>query len=83
MDKKLSDVVVRSAAAVGHDAVRLYSGATHDSVQEATEKSLRAVELATASSAMNLDTRSCAVRNSTTQPLLKRRKQPSRPSDVV
>ncbi|TRW44806.1 M20 family metallo-hydrolase [Georgenia yuyongxinii] len=33
MDRHLSDVVVGAAATVGHEAVRLYSGATHDSVQ--------------------------------------------------
>lgn len=35
LDAALSDVVAGSAAAVGHDAVRLYSGATHDSVEMA------------------------------------------------
>lgn len=33
MDERLSDVVVQAASAVGHDALRLYSGATHDSVE--------------------------------------------------
>ncbi|MFN2347430.1 MAG: M20 family metallo-hydrolase [Dermatophilaceae bacterium] len=33
MDAELSDLVVQAASAVGHNALRLYSGATHDSVQ--------------------------------------------------
>lgn len=33
MDGELSALVTRAAATVGHDAVQLYSGATHDSVQ--------------------------------------------------
>lgn len=35
MDRALSELVVAAAAVVGHDAVRLYSGATHDSVEMA------------------------------------------------
>ena len=33
MDEPLADIVISAAATVGHEAVRLYSGATHDSVQ--------------------------------------------------
>lgn len=33
MDEQVSTLAVRAAAAAGHEAVRLYSGATHDSVE--------------------------------------------------
>lgn len=35
LDAALSDLVAGAASAVGHDAVRLYSGATHDSTEMA------------------------------------------------
>lgn len=33
MDEQVSALAVRAASAAGHEAVRLYSGATHDSVE--------------------------------------------------
>jgi hydantoinase/carbamoylase family amidase len=33
MDEPLSELVAQAASVVGHDALRLYSGATHDSVE--------------------------------------------------